>query len=746
MKLRISPLVVLCLAGMTSAQAGREASTVTNLLPNPGFEEAADAGPAGWTYDGPAARRAETWPDSGAHGGTRSIRFAAKTDHQRWESDLVPVRGGEPYRLEWWTELSGTIPWHWTTHTGLVGVRVTFYDVAGDRCGVFERRMRSIGTTDWAKAWVRFAPPAEATSCAVALVCEADIETDGVASFDDVSLAPIADRPAAPEGWGVLRGVIHVDGSDAPGDARVVVTAADGKRYAPAESYPFLDGTFHALAEPFEVALPPGPATVVVVHGFEYGVWRDTVDIRAGQATEIAPRLVRRWSMPAAGWYGGDAHVHLFFHRFSVHPQMVPATVMDIGRAEGLQWLSFKGEEKEAREFIEHGTPWRFPPTRSPEFIGEAGIEAVGDFHGHTYTVNARAIPSDGFPMKLIPWPMNFDMARDLAPRNGAIVYAHPYGGLQPDSVIAGMANPELLLIGREWPVDLALGQTPCFDLLRPESRNILGAELQDYYRMLNVGFRSGLSACTDAYVDQARTLPGAARTYAHAGELTWDALGAAHRRGATFVTNGPLVWFSVNGAQPGDDVSLARGGKVDVALRAVSNWGVIRAEIIVNGDVAGTVMPRADGEIRDTVSVTMPASGWIALRVFGPRPSDMPSRRRPRAGQGESGQLGQNQGRAAQRQGQTGQFAQRQGESGQFAHTSPVYVMVGGRPIRPDPDAARYFASWMDAYRTAVLTRADLFHNPNGTWSDEVKQQILDRIARAKAVYEQKAREGARR
>ncbi len=684
---------------------------MTTLLPNGGFEDAAGGGPSGWTYSGPVARRGETWPEGGAHGGVRSIRFAARMDRQAWTSERVPVQGGSAYRLEWWALLAGSTPWHWTTHTGFVGVRVTFFDAAGDRCGISERRIRSIGTDGWVRCWLGVSAPPEASSCTVSLVCEADIETDGTVAFDDVALVP-AGMIRTPAGWGRVRGVVRAGEDQAPGFARVLITAADGRHYAPEGSYQFLDGSFHAMGAPFELALPAGRAAVFVTRGFEYSIWRDTVDIRAGHTTEVAPRLAHRWPLSAEGWQSGDAHIHLFFHRHSLHPQMVPADVFQIARAEGLGWLSFKGEEKEAREFIA-----RSAPLRVPGFAGEIGIEAVSDFHGHVYTLNARTIPADGFPMKLVPWPMNLDLGAALDSAGGALVYAHPSGDLATDGLLAGIADPARLLLAREWPVDLALGQNPAFDILTPDGPNATAEKLPVYYRMLNAGFRSAEAASTDAYVDQGRMHPGAARTYVYAPSGAWAEIADAHRRGATFATNGPLMWLSVNGKQPGDEARVARNRSLEVKFRAVSGRGLTRAEVIVNGRVAYAAQPGADGEIRESFMLPVSESCWVALRAFGPKGDGLADELIPEEWKAEG--------------------------IGQFAHTSPVYVAVDGRTMRPDPEAARYFAEWVAAYRNAVLNRADLFENENGAWGEDVRARILDRLEQAEEVYRGRALEG---
>jgi len=746
MNRRLVLALALVLVWLVLPRAGRTATPAANLLPNPGFEEVADGGPAGWTYVGPDSARAVTWPDSNAHAGTRSIRFAVATEPRRWECDPVPVRGGRAYRLEWWNFAQ------MDAHSNSGGVRVTFYDAIGEQCGVYERRERVRGTFGWVRAWLRVTAPDDARKCVVALFGEAPRPTTGFVAFDDVSLVAAADREELSVGWGLLRGTIRVGDSDAPGYARLVVTGSDGKRYAPRESYPFIDTTFHVLGPlpgrpdgpSFEVALPPGPAKIAAIHGFEYAVWRDTVAIRAGEVTEIAPRLVRRWPMSADGWYGGDAHFHFVGHRSTLHPEVTPATIMGMARAEGLSWGSFKNAS--VADFVRYGTA-----RVADDCIIEAGVEATSDFHGHFYMVNVRSARTTRFPGGLAAWPMAYDVWQDQIPAGATMAFAHPSGGYSWDSTLADVANPQKLVVAREWPLDLALGQSPALDILCSEGGHRSTLEVRDYYRALNCGFRFGVSASSDAYVDQGRTEPGAARTYVRADSLGWDAIAAGCRRGATFGTNGPLVWFTVNGAGPGDEVALRRGQKAEVVLRAASNWGLIRAEVVQNGQVIRTVRPGPNGEIGDRFALDPRASGWVALRVFGPKSDEIEWEKLISPEWEQQG-------------------------IGQFAHTSPVYLVVDGKPMRPDPEAARYFVGWMDSYRAAIDHRPDLFASlerartaqvgeqgrqrpastarPAGRQAgqqvrlraEEARQQIYDRIARARAFFEEKAREGRRR
>ena len=68
------------------------------------------------------------------------------------------------------------------------------------------------------------------------------------------------------------------------------------------------------------------------------------------------------------------------------------------------------------------------------------------------------------------------------------------------------------------------------------------------------------------------------------------------------------------------------------------------------------------------------------------------------------------------------------------FATTSPVYVIVGGRPIR-NPDDARYFQRWIERVEEAAAAHPG--------WNEErEKAEVLSRVAEAKAIFRRRAEE----
>jgi hypothetical protein len=284
------------------------------------------------------------------------------------------------------------------------------------------------------------------------------------------------------------------------------------------------------------------------------------------------------------------------------------------------------------------------------------------------------------------------------------LAYAHPYGALPVEGDdLAAIADLKSGLVAREFPIDLALGMRCSFDLLTMEGdRNRLERKLRDVYRLYNLGIRFGLSASTDFHVDQGRQPSGSVRTYARPDTFDLRSIAECYASGRTFCTNGPLIDFTVDGQGPGSEINLDLGSKeLDVQVEAASVGRLHEAEILVNGMVVKTLRETEPGWIRGREMVSIDRSSWLAVRVTGP----------------ESPYLASNlEGRPL--------------GSGQFAHTSPVYVLLNGQPIRcGNPLDAKYFVAWVSAVEEAW--EANLRRYPDSAMHDEAVQARLEAARR---------------
>jgi hypothetical protein len=244
--------------------------------------------------------------------------------------------------------------------------------------------------------------------------------------------------------------------------------------------------------------------------------------------------------------------------------------------------------------------------------------------------------------------------------------------------------------------VDAALGLVDYMELVS-FSEPLTSAWV--WYRLLNAGFRIAAGAGTDAMTNFAslRGPVGLNRVYARLeGPLTRERFHAALKAGRTFATNAPLLEFTLGGHQIGGEIALpAGGGRLELRARMRSYVPIERFELVSGGRVVASFGVGADSmrSVVDT-TITVDRSAWYTVRAWS---------------------------RAARHPVLDSYYP--------FATTSPIYVMVGGTPIRSPEDAA-YLLRWTN--------RLDSLARASDAWNTaEEREAVLDQIARARAVYQ---------
>jgi TolB protein len=143
---------------------------------------------------------------------------------------------------------------------------------------------------------------------------------------------------------------------------------------------------------------------------------------------------------------------------------------------------------------------------------------------------------------------------------------------------------------------------------------------MEMWYRLLNFGSPIALSAGTDVMNNFYRTMAvGTTRVYVKSDSAAgYRGYLAGLKAGKSFVTNGPLLDFTVDGMGPGG--VLPRGGReVAWSLDLHSAVPVDSVQIVVNGVAAVRLDgARAAGSKRYQGKLKVPAGGWIAARALG--------------------------------------------------------------------------------------------------------------------------------
>src|SRR5262249_45407237 len=140
-------------------------------------------------------------------------------------------------------------------------------------------------------------------------------------------------------------------------------------------------------------------------------------------------------------------------------------------------------------------------------------------------------------------------------------------------------------------------------------------------------------------------------------------------KAGRSFVTNGPMLTFTVDGHEAGDVLKFGERPKVRVKASARSQFPLAKAELIHNGKVIAAA-PLDAGGLTAPLEQEFPLAlgRWLAFRADGPGTPDTPL-------------------------------------PSLNAHTNPVYIEVGG-VIQRSPEEARAFLAWIDKFELLLRLR----------------------------------------
>jgi hypothetical protein len=360
-------------------------------------------------------------------------------------------------------------------------------------------------------------------------------------------------------------------------------------------SYPGMEpGHFWICSGPFDMALPPGDWKITMLKGGEHLSIVDTISIKPGTTVKKSYRPKRWVNMADRGWYSGDDHVHM-----QIQSDADAARLHVWAEAEDTHLLNILEMGDHERTFFQQRDFGKSARSQSGDTILVPGQEDPRIAHlGHTIALNISQPVRDTSRYYLHDW-----------------VYdrVHEYGGLYGYAHV----NRGLFNIERDLSMNIPKGKVDFVELLQFHH---LGTDL--YYHFLNLGEKVTASAGSD--VPWGGTV-GEVRVYAYLGEspFTADAWFNALEQGRTFVTNGPMIEFTVEDALPGDQVTLDSGTKsLRIKARA---WGhqdrfnPERLEIVRLGEVIRTANQTKSNSPELKLDFEMdPGPGcWLAARAY---------------------------------------------------------------------------------------------------------------------------------
>ena len=325
------------------------------------------------------------------------------------------------------------------------------------------------------------------------------------------------------------------------------------------------------------------------------------------------------------------------------------------------------------------------------------GQEYRPPFYGHVFMFGHRdhliapyAMGYEGTAIESL-YPSNTDMLLKAKAQGATTGYVHSfYSGDPLEGTLGG---------AKGFIVDAALAAADAVEWSAPQDG------WPPLYAVWGNGIRAVLVGGEDSISSlHATPLVGSMRTYVRTpdGRLTMDGWFQGLRDGHAYMSSGPLVDFNVDGKGPGEDLALDEPGEVQLGGRV---WGMVRmekAEVVVNGEVVRTYL--FEGDRKSLVideSIPVPGSGWVHLRVTGLREDRWP--------------LDTSYPQAA---------------------TNPVWVTVGGQPVR-SAGAADYAIAWIDK----LEVMADEWP---GWRSEREREHVFAQFEQAREVYRRRGAEAA--
>lgn len=489
------------------------------------------------------------------------------------------------------------------------------------------------------------------------------------------------------EASGKLR-VRVLDEHGKPSGAMVYVRASDGKGYCPRGKsiyYYSLDpgqpreGFFVGTGDD-TFPLPAGSVRLVTRKGIEYRIAEQNVEAKAGQTTEVTIRLERWTNWNERGWYTGENHIHANYNgSYYLRPKQslqwmeamdLNAANMIVANADG----AFVHDKEFFRGAVDAvSTPNRIlywgQEYRNSHPLGHMAFLNIRELVPPSYT----SVPGSDSPYD---YPLNTMAAQKATEQGGLVSYVHPIWGDIRDVFDTSLG-------AKESPVTAALGAMHSVDIL-PYGP----AAYELWYRFLNAGFRVSAGAGTDTFTNWRgiNALPGDSRQYVEVGkDFEWHTWVERFREGRDFVTNAPLLTFTVNGQPLGAviDAPASQPYRARLATQVTSEAPIDLIEFIQNGRVIQSKsFPANTREATLEAEAGVSASSWFAVRVSGPATRGV--RDVPRA------------------------------------HSGPVYVHVGGQPVLIREDV-QLMLRWVDRLWQLLVERNNFGPEPNRTRANEM-------------------------
>ncbi len=349
-------------------------------------------------------------------------------------------------------------------------------------------------------------------------------------------------------------------------------------------------GMWWCVPGPLDMTLPPGEYEIAIRRGIEHTPLFESFTIKSGEVTDKTYRPKRWIDMRKLGWFSGDDHVH-----GQILSDDDAARLMAWLVAEDVHLGNIVKMGDITRTYFEQRGFGKDYRVINSDYVLSPGQECprTHQFIGHTISMNINSMVRDTNKYYL------YDYVADTVHGQGGLWgYAH--------------VNSGMFHVHRDMSVNVPKGKCDFAEVLQ---FGHLGTEL--WYQFLDLGFKVTASCGSD--VPWGGTI-GEVRLYACIGEKAFDpdAWFEAVRRGRTFVTNGPMIEFTVNDALPGDEIVVKDNAKLHVRVKAMGQTEFSQPEsvkVVKFGQEVRVAKPAKEGDTEIVLEFDMEAGHgcWLA-------------------------------------------------------------------------------------------------------------------------------------
>lgn len=413
-------------------------------------------------------------------------------------------------------------------------------------------------------------------------------------------------------------------------------------------------------AHPFEVDLPPGKYTLTVERGKEYLTAEQTIEVGT-EPLKVEIKLKRWIDMAAKGWYSGDTHVH---RTLADLPTAMLADDLNVAlpltswvtKSDTPPGQSDRNQPAEAKliEVTPKHVIWPLN-TEYEIFTVQGKQHTLGAF----FALNQKKPLTKGVP-RVGPIAAEVHEQRGLLDLDK---HNWPWSMMLVPVMevdlfeLANNHHWRTEFAFRGWGEPIPRYMNLPTDPMAMEEKHWTDFGFQNYYALLNCGFRLMPSAGTASGVHPVPL--GWNRVYVQChGGFSYSAWMDGLGKGRTFITNGPMLSVSVNELPAGTSFQQRDATKTyEIKARADSLGRPLRLEIVQDGRVVPSeVVGQAKSAGAPTfvireATVQVEESTWFIARCYETMPD---------------------------------------GREG-FAHSSPFFIDVAGKPIRPRKAEVEY-------------------------------------------------------